>query len=47
MEKIVYIKNIFESGNWEDAYPSKGPHPNPLDPSLAIIYGNDQKSGIF
>ena len=34
--KIVYIKNIFENGWWEDAYPSSYP--------LAISYRNHQKS---
>ena len=39
-EKIVYIKNIFENGWWEDAYSSS----YPLDPPLAISYRNHQMS---
>ena len=38
--KIVYIKNIFENGWWEEAYPSS----HPLDPPLAISYKNHQKN---
>ena len=40
--KIVYIKNIFENGRWEDALHT--PHPIPLDPPLAISYKNHPKS---
>ena len=40
MKKIVYIKNIFENGWWEDAYPSF----YPLDPSLAISNRHHQKN---
>ena len=38
--KIIYIKNIFKNGWWEEAYPSS----YPLDPSLAISYKNHRKS---
>ena len=38
--KIVYIKNIFENGWWEEAYPSSNPWIRPL----AISYKNHQKS---
>ena len=34
MEEVFYIKNIFENGWWEDAYPSS----YPLEPPLAISY---------
>ena len=43
MKKIVYINSIFENVWWEDAYPSS----YPVDPSLAIIYGNHQKSQVY
>ena len=38
MEKILYIKNIFENGWWEDALHI--PHPT----LLAVSYRNHQKS---
>ena len=37
--KIVYIKNIFENGWWEDAYPTSYP--------LAMTYRNHQKSLVY
>ena len=40
LQKIVCMKNIFENGWWEDAYPSS----YPLDPPLAISYEKYQKS---
>ena len=43
MKKIVYINSIFENVWWENAYPSS----YPVDPSLAIIYGNHQKSQVY
>ena len=39
-ERIVYIKNIFENGWWEDTYPSF----YSLYPPLTISYRNHQKS---
>ena len=42
--KIVYIKNIFENGWWEDAYSSSYP-PGPA-PGLKLQKPSN-KSGIF
>ena len=39
--KIVYIKNIFRNGWWDDMHT---PYPTSLDPPQAISYKNHQKS---
>ena len=40
LQKICIV-SIFENGWWEDAYT---PHPNPLDPPLAISCRNHHKN---
>ena len=42
--KFECIKNIFENVRWENAYT---PHPNLLDPPLAISCKNHHKNQVY
>ena len=45
MENIICIKNIFENGWWEDAYPSS--YPSGFAPNYKLQKPLKESSGIF